>query len=465
MGQRTFRGQLTNSLINEYSKKDRENQIPDENLKGSCYKSLDVNYVFNLADPLENVSDLSKLKHGIINSIMGGKYKIRNLNLDIRTPLGKNEVYQNMNLNILFGSNFKRDIEKLFIRIIDKENKLQDNRRIISQVLDFLVFKSKQTVLVNNKFVYHILPNFGEHSIVLTYKGETTILSEAARKEATQGSLKNQIGEFPDQIKIEGALNPQLNKESEPIDDRSFILNLLTDFINHSFSTISGSFVSLQKCKLAITKSVPSKVNNIILPIIDLSTIIKNNERYNLASFFDFISSKFKYISVEFKINYGNFSFADFILRYEDQIKRSEYTIMNFTFEEHALQFPGVKQLLKINKLDNIAVTEHVFRKVKNEITGLNDYEDKYKYVYYNRKQAEQIYSTLFIVDRNPKLRKLKHKKPILDNLLEFKLGFGYRDKLFTEGEVDFSTHTVRNKRLMQLDINHNTFMLQGGDN
>lgn len=511
MGQRTFRSQLADSISKEFYQEQtrKENSKPKiPNQVNSNEKLIDVEIDFCLEDPLRKLKDNSfRIKNGIINSLTSGNSRINRLKLNILTSLSNRATYSNLNLQVVFGVFFKKDINFIEVKILSNYNdkaenhpeeqvvypsskknytRLIDNRSIMNKIIDSMVFKSKVNVVLNNKFIYHILPGFKNHSIVLSYKNSSESFE---------------------------------SKEDFTIVEHHFVETLLNDFIHHSYSEIATDFASFQTMKLSINKQIIKSVNNIILPTL----VIKDIENYNkgvFKTFFKFLVSRFKFVSIKIRLEEGSYlenlenqdsgdeksnkdenlyediidhtqnsfeskegKYFELISRMlgdlKEEIKCFEYIIIifeinlsttskqnkkldiknndlissyNHNSNTDKISIDKIKGLFKTiineNDFQKLALVYHQHEFIANTNTNLEDEINKFHYVYFNRKLSQSLISNFKLLKSNEKLRKINRKKPVLILYLEFLFGKDFRNRFFVDGEIDFSLEVIMNTKI-----------------
>lgn len=542
MGQRTFRSQLADSLSKDYNilsnscnrNKECDSTSNKSATKGSSNKDklVDVKLDFFLEKPLHNCTET--VRNGIINSLTNNNLKINKLVLFIRTTLNEYQCYSHLNLQVLFGLYFIKDINSIEIHIIsnmkpkaespEKEGfssenssvtsnssqfslKKEDyiytinNRKIMDKIIEYMVFKTKVNVVINNKFIYHILPGFKNHSIVLTYN--------------------NQLENY--------------NSDKDySIVEHHFIESLIKDFIHHSYSEIVVDFESFQNMKLSINKQIPNSIKNIIVPTL----VIKDLDHYDkdaFITFFKFLTSKFNLASIKIKFMknsdlshkpystsklslfkntnervkvlpnaYG--SYFDLIpnlpnSNYEETfnvdnniieeesanddvlnkklnlirtllndlkpiIKEFVYLMLTFEFnlEKEAKKSKNYLEFYEntnttIKKTFKQIIIEHDFQKlalmnnfkisIPNSKTNATDEINKYSYVYYNSKLSNTLITNILLLKSNTSLYPYFKRKPILMNYLSFLFGKDFKKKFLVEGEYDFSIETIPNRKIL----------------
>ena len=434
MGQRTFRNQLADTICKEYLNNEKEIVKVKEKL-------VDIEMEFILENPLEKIKNFYKIKNGIINHITRGNERINNLKIIIRTILSQNQCYLNLNFHVLFGFFIDKDINKIEILIFSEKDPIKppiliDNRSMMNQLIDFMVFKSKVNVVVNNKFIYHILPGFKNHSIVLTYKN-------------TEESFNS-------------------DKDFQ-IDEHNFVESILKDFMHHPYSEISCDFNSFQTMKLCINKQLSNNIKNIILPVIDLT----DYNRQIFIGFFKFLSSRFKFVSLKLRFDIGKENkslkiIEDVINDVKDQLKEIEYTIVAFDIYSEGI--PLEETLLSNSeKIAKRILVKEIFKKVitNNDLQKLCLVDVRqenivkntlvkeqtiFGFIYYNRKLIQTLTSRLCLFSKKPMMN-IKKKKFLLIEFLEFCFGKNFRQKFLITGEYDFSIDIITNRKVI-LNVN-----------
>lgn len=387
---------------------------------------IDLEFEFDLSNPFSKVKDMEKIRKGILNYFMQGNRQIDKLDLTIKTDLTENQIYQNLNFHLLFGVYFFKDISKINILIKDKSGTLQDNREIFMSIIDFMVFKSKVNISINNRFIFQIHPGEKETSIVTSFD--------------------------------------MLSSSNSETDESS----LLRHFLNHSYSIISADFNSLQKYKLSITKTFSSDSECLISSVIEIKDYLKEKE--GLISLFSFFSSKFKFLSIELKINDENIELL--LTDLQKYLKKFLYIIISFKVDIHNnAELPNnahlLKRKIKIPLLEENSLLErfsciqqklsflkltlchHIHTKVLNEESKLLDCINLYQYVYYNRKLMDKCVIILFTLSKNKITKKFKQKKPIVITLLGFCFGEDFSRKFYIKGVENYSSEVVKNKQIV----------------
>lgn len=531
MGQRIFRHQLADSICKEYlttnkkKPKDSDNtsilgssksklMAPVTKLSNKSINSVDKassnlfnvsnDYVieYNLDDPMNIIKKFEnfELRSGIINHIIPKSKKINTLTINLMTKLSEKECLTNLNLGALFGIYFNKEVNNIEINIINSDKKdesndrnscLIDNRIVMENMVEFMVFKTKVTVVINNKFIYRILPGFNNHSIILTYK------------------------------------NKQISFDSENdfrIEEHNFVEKMLKDFIHHNFSEINSDFESLQKMKLSINQQIDKNIDNIILPTIifeidkEKLTVSKYNEQAFLG-YFKYLSSKFKFVSLKIKFSLGNdqkpiisdenleellIFINKFIINIENQIKEFSYLVLCFDFSDFlyknivdtssssiidefdnfyigeikreayisfttlknkrsAMINQNFKKLLKMRKLENLTLSLKVNQNEKdhklesndielasklNSAESLNEERNEYTYSYYNRKLKNSIDARLQLIYKLKSLKKIKKSKYLIKKIFECEFGEKFSSKFLVSQTLDYSVKFIQNERI-----------------
>lgn len=459
MGQRSFRGQLIDSLQREYltsnkeksSKKNLYNEqrllptshIYSSQIHGFSFKSngndvigkeqmIDVEFDFDLGNPLLKIIEPERVKMGIVNYLMEGNKKIMTLKLNLQNPLKSNEVFKFNNLQILFGIYFLKDIPFINFTIKDFEHQLVDNRIIIKDILEYMVFKSDVRVVINNKFIYHIHPGDKDTSIVLLY-------------------------------------SPQVNNNE--IENKNYI----KDFICHEYNEINSEFSVLQSYKIIINQLLFNKdkhINNSYIIIPKIKILSYQKDKAALQSFLNYLSSKFKKASIEFIFNEEEETDTYSLIRDNQEIlKQFEYIIITFYINKPKPVLPNNAHLLKRNiyipevtndlnlnklttllqklKLEKVLLGNLIKSQIMNEETGLFDRTTVCNYTYFNRLLNEKCQLLLFTLSKSTHTKKLKSKKPILNNLFEFCFGSKYRKMFYIKDKEEYFYKTVKNRQII----------------
>ena len=533
MGQRTFRGQYIDNLAKDYYKIESSSEVnnkdipldPNNNTINKCYLRnannklnseylINLDYLFDLSKPFGTIKDIESVRTGILNCYMSANKKIEHLKLKIKTPFNENKIYQNFNFNLLFGIYFIKDINNIDIKIIYESKEIknsnneiknsedniltnieyQDNREIMSSIMEYMVFKSYVNVVINNKFIYHIQPGFNNHSTILSYKSP----------------LSSSINSY--------------DNTNNKCDSKEYIESLLKDFLYHSYSVVKGSFTSLQNLKLSINKSFSNNAKNIILPRIELCNY--NKEINGILGFFKFLKLKFKFVSIEFIVLDKSYNLYGLMNELKSIIANFEYIIISFEFrcyideftynnntqlynitenlnrsnqqnlakynsdisidinknclssnnlkekenlilntaQENAkilkskLRIPFLNQIncleefkkfMHYNKLEKLTIAEHVYRKAVNNKTSLIENINLYFTINYNRSLSEGIYSILFAFLKHKNLKKVKKIKHIMNKLFELVYGIEYKKNFYSKRKFDFSTTKTKNTKIV----------------
>lgn len=532
MGQRIFRHQLTDSICKEYlsssknkkqkeldncsisSRKKSSLMMPISKLSDKSINSVDKkdsnsslfnvtnDYAieYNLDDPLNIIKKFQNIdiRSGLINHLIPKNKRINVLTINLITKLTESECFTNLNLGALFGIYFNKEVCKIEINIIsnennNKENKLInmiDNRVIMEKMVEFMVFKTKVTVVINNKFIYRILPGFNNHSIILSYK------------------------------------NKQISFDSNNdfrIEEHNFVEKMLKDFIHHNFSEIDSDFESLQKMKLSINQQIEKNIDNIILPTIVFEVdkenlkILKYNEQA-FVGYFKYLASKFKFVSLKLKFTNDEekltitddklneiMNFINkFVESVENQIKEFKYIVLcidisNFYYKniidtsssalieeiddfyigntKREAYYPfkylvnkrstminiNFQKLICRRKLENLTLAFIINQNEKDhklesndvnlvsKLNALDNTEKKineYVYSYYNRKLKNSIDSRLQIMYKVKALKKIKKTKFLMKKIFEFEFGKDFPRKFIVSNILDYSIKLVQNERI-----------------
>lgn len=457
MGQRTFRGQFTDNLIKEYMPEAKDNSKGKKYLNPvySSSKSsitnraeiminnaeteemIDLSFEFDLSNPVSkiNIEEVDKLRKGILNYHTSGKKRINKLTLIIKTSQSQKETYQNYNLHLLFGIYLLKDINEIRVSIVDVEGQLNDCRQIINNLIEYIAFKSKAIVVINDKFIYHYHPGFKGIFLIMNHhqccKEHRSLLAQ--------------------------------HKQAVPNDDGMFVASLLQDFLFHSYQNINAAFTNLHQLKLLINKTYSGRAQNIILPKIEVCSF--SQDKCTLESFLNYLSSKFSYVSIEFKIERE--ASLDMLDQLKEKFKEFEYLVISFHFieaQEISLKkarnflispedsqfLDSAQMILAKNKLTQVTIAEHISdslpSKQPNHPADLIDF---YQYVYFNRILLEEVTTILTAVTKSKPTKKIKGKKPIINCLLEFVFGQNYHRNFYIRGKCDYSVKTIKNRKVV----------------
>jgi hypothetical protein len=469
MGQRAFRNRVTDSLIKNYLQNNSENSLiadystsvgtSGKSDKEDCFfqgKLIDLNMEFNIDTPLQNIKDLNTaLSLGLLNSAMPKGTKIKNLNLIISSSLfGEGKTQLHSNLYVLFGSYFLRDISNISIKLYNPTSKKYYNdRKTIKNILDFICFKTIKSVHMNSSFIFYVIPEYSEFAIVLAYK------------------------------------DININEKLDSIE-------LMQDLFFHPYCTFERKVENFLRCLAAVEKTVPSEVNNIILPVIffkDLNPDIFYSGRKNifgdLSQFIKEIRNRFRIMSIEFRVTFSveeksENIIENYILFIKKIIEENIHLLKEFTYVYMSFDFPEInqflklsqnnlyhnssyqpvklfmsemKQILKIKKLANISLAYHTSYQNLNTSTNLEDKYDFYDYIFYDHNYAEKIWNLIFGLKNNNTTYILNRRKNILDNLL--RSVFSY-EKILNQGQLDFCIEFVKNKKIVPLEVGANNVMI-----
>lgn len=461
MGQRTFRSQFTDKMIQEYlpeakesckikkyqnpvysSSKSSLNNLSDSlSNNAETEELIDLTYEFDLGNPVSkvNIEEVEKLRKGILNHYMSGKKRINKLILILKTSLSCKETYQNYNLHLLFGIYLLKDINEIRVSIVDQNGNLTDCRQLINNLMEFIVFKSNSLVVVNDKFIYHYHPGFKNMFLIMNH---------------------HQLSKPKHSLLVK-------NEETKQNDDEMFVSGLLQDFFFHSYMNISAAFSNLHQLKLLINKTYSGRAQNVILPKIEILNL--NNELGTLLSFLNYLSSKFSYVSIEFKIEKD--SCIEMLEQLKEKLKDFEYLVISFDFSqvqdlnksfsskkadnsiigpENSQFLEDAQKFLEINKLTQVTIAEHISEVIPSKQPNLvSDQINIYHYVYYNRKLQEEVTTILKAISKSKSTKRLKNKKPIINSLLEFNFGHNYHHGFYVRGVCDYSLKTVKNRKVV----------------
>lgn len=456
MGQRAFRGRLTDSLIKNYLTSGNESapiadystSISTTGKSETCYfqgKPVDLNLEFNLDCPLQDILDInSVLTRGLINCAIPKGTKIKNLNLVIKSSFfGEGQTPLHSNLYVLFGCQFYRDISHINIKLYNPSTeKYFNDRKTISNILDFMCFKTIKAVHINGALLFHVIPEYSQFAIVLAYKD---------------------INFY----------------------EKMDCLSLLQDLFFHPYCTFERKVENFLRCLSAIEKTVPREVNNIILPVVFFNglspeTFFKRKIIFSdLNQFIKEVGERFKVMSIEFKISFCDCKDEkklkeNYVLFINKIIEENYSVIKEFTYVYMAFNLvreedinandqtdkdlmTEFRNILKTKKLSNVALAHHITYTRRNSVTQLDDLYDYYDYVYYDHFYASRIWNTIFTVKTNKLFNVVFRKKNILNNVL--KSVFIY-EKIYNQGRLNFSTQLVKNKKIVPFEVGANNVMV-----
>jgi hypothetical protein len=399
MGQRAFRGRITDSLIKTYFTPEiKENN--SENL--IFYKLIDLEYTFDLDNPLKDINPDINLTRGLINLNIPKNTRVNKLKLIITSKLfGQGKSYLNCNLYILFGSHFKTDIGEINILLHNTASGgLYNDRKVIRNILDYMCFKTVKKVVVNNELIYYIIPEYSEFNIVLAF---------------CRGSVEN--------------------------------------IFFHTYCTFEASVINFSRCLRAIEKTIPGDVLNIILPVVYFSKGEVDNYAMisEFSNFIKEIGVRFKIVSFEVKVKFIE-NHEEFITRLiEDNLntlKSLEHAFIAFEFcNQDFLQIKTLKKILVKFKLENITLAFHNSFMKFNSQTNLDDQFDYYNYISYDIEFSKKVYKSLNQLKLFTRSKYTKHL------ILQKLHGEDYQIKLFKEGSIDYSQELIKNKKLIPLEI------------
>jgi hypothetical protein len=422
MGQRAFRGRITDSIYKNYFANDTKEAKDETQI---YYKSIDLEYTFDLDNPLKDLNlENINLTRGLINLAIPRYTRIRKLKLTILSKhFGDGKSYLNCNLYILFGSHFIADIGEIQIFLINPvNNSLVNDRRVIQNILNYMCFKFLKSVLVNNNLLYFILPEYSEFSIVLAYNN----------KDYSEFSNNN--------------------------------LSYMGELFFHTYCMFEASIVNFSKCLRAIEKTVPHKIENIILPVICFS---KNDvENFfiftEFANFLNELSNRFKVISFEIKIKQTE-NYEELLSRFLDEnykiLATFKHVFMSIELcNINQLSNTILKKLAVQYNLENITFAFHRSFAKLNSQTNLDDQYDYYDYIYYDKCFSLSIYKTIYFLKKlDYQLSKCKYIKHLI---LQRTFGENYTDLLFNEGTINFSQELVKNKKIVPLEISKDNALI-----
>jgi hypothetical protein len=468
MGQRAFRGQLTDSIIKNYVNKNSTDKSTIDSIGNlsneEVYfqgKPVNLDLEFNLDNPLNKINDFNNtLNKGLVNACVPKGGKIHTLNLIIKSQLfGEHKNYLHPNLYILFGSHFHRDILNIHIRLFNSvSNNFFNDRKIIRSILDFMCFKTIKTVDFNSRLYYHIIPEYSEFAIVLAYRD----------------------------------VNLEEYRES--------FSSILDDLLFHPYSQFEKGQENFYRCLNAIEKTVPSYVQNIILPIIQFSNLSCEyfnpmNKSYSeeedllFSDFCEFLSEihlKFKIISLEIKISFNfkegeehlnseNFNkyctnFIEKCTKHILQILRTfTYVFITFDFYSPFMLYdcniPEVnmemrnyfKVLIKKYQIYNATFAHHINYNLRNKISTLEDQFDFYDYTYFDQCLSDSILKICGIFRKSKNFKRIYKKKGILQNILQLALNLG---NVLSTGRKDYSSTIVKNKKIVPFEFSRDNVMV-----
>jgi len=540
MGQRAYRGRLVDSLAKNYLNTGLENNSLSNNADYSTSlgtathnssqslqtsgkseelyyqgKLVDLNLEYDIDNPLQ-VLGLSEsemnivLSRGLINAMMPKGSKIKILNLVIKSNLfGLGKTQFHSNLYVLFGSQFIRDIKSIYINLYNPSTgKFFNDRKTISNILDYMCFKTIKLVHMNSSLQYYVIPEYSQFAIVLAYKDVNFYMMEK---------------EFSFQ-------------------------NCLEDLLFHPYCRFERKLENFMRCLGAIERTIPLEVYNIILPVVFFNNLnfeelfgkntednknsqISNNKlnvnkkiRYLFRDLHEFISeinSRFKIMSLEIKIkfsdeeedknqlilnnkicSYNKYQFLDSTPKYLKFVYTVIYENLkffkNFTFSYLSFEFyneeleqlnndkneinlnnnynllssslnnntlPQInfkilehfRKILIINNLTNLTLSQHISFTKKNRNTNLTDTFDFYDYIHYDKSYADKIWNFILLLKKDEKFSKIFKIKSVLRNVLMSLFDF---NKIYKIGRLDYSVEMVKNKKIVPFEVAHNNMMI-----
>lgn len=433
MGQRAFRGRLTDSIIKNYIQPEQqgEDDPAAQYFKG---KPLNMTLEFDLCNPLHNI-DISSinLTRGLINLNTPKNCRINTLNLKINSDLfGLNKSYLHSNLYILFGSYFLKDINNIAIKLYNPvTEKFHKDRKIIRNVLEFMCFKTIKLINVNTNMLFYVIPEYSDFCIVLAYR--------------------------------------DMSYTSE---------NSLEELFHHPYCSFSANADNFMQCVRAIDKTIPKLIKNIILPTICFDCNLYDQPKNIFGEFKYFmyeVRERFDIMSVEIKIKLAiNQSLTKILSIFVDSmlelLQNFEYSVISFNFEslnshfiENAPRNDEIaqifKNIIKTYSLHNVTFAHHTSYSLVNLSNQLEDEYDYYDYVYYDKRMEEDITKLLMTSKISPELSKLYKRKGILRGMIENMVGEVPKG-LFKEGRFNYSSQFVKNFKIVPLEISRANTMI-----
>jgi hypothetical protein len=485
MGQRAYRGKITDSLINNYFQKSEREvycsdawgysntpQTRDTSDETQFFqgKLINLELEYDMDSPLTNLQDVNSiLSKGFINSHIPKGKKINNLNLTIKSKLfGTGKGYLNQNLYILFGPHFFRDIGNIFIQLYNPLTKKYINdRKTINNILDFICFKTIKVVKINNSLMYYVIPEYSEFAIVLAYR------------------------------------------DINFYENFNTVSHLLEELIFHPYCQFEESEENFKRCLNAIERTVPKEVNNIILPNIYFKNVDKNFTDKNLSpdseeitkkifflefqNFLKEIKFRFQIVSLELKIkfndhehfddennktetlgdNYENYLkfVSEIILENLFILSKFTYCFLSFNFDfnnfsetiseklppKDLLILNHFRKILINNNLNNLALAQHINFNLKNKESGLDDQFDYYDYTFYDKNYKEKIIVFLLLSKKSPYAFNRIYKKKIIMQMI-LKSIYDFRD-VYPTGRINFSSEMIKNKKIVPLELNRESVL------
>lgn len=431
MGQRAFRGQLTNSLMKNYLS--NQEQTLDQYSLYFKGKPINLNIDFDLFNPLKNI-DLStvNLTKGLINLNIPNGSRINSLNVVINSNLfGQNMGYLHSNLYILFGNQFVKDITKIDIKLYNpfKLEYFKD-RKIIKNILEYMCFKTIKLIKVNQNMLFYVIPEYTDFCIVLAYR----------------------------------EINCHVIENLDVI---------LEELFFHPYCLFEGNEYNFSQCLRAMDMTIPKEIDNIILPVIALDYSKKDIEIFSdVINFLNTIMNRFFIISIEFRVKISSTLFLIKLLELfsKDMIpvlKKFKYSIISFNFAFDVIEtedinkdiFNAYMDIIKEKEFFNATLAHHISYTILNLETGLEDEYEYYDYVYYDLVVENEIKKILTTIKAGKDTTKLYKRKHIIKQIIESQIGIMYFE-LFKRGRFNYSTNFVKNSKIIPFEFNRNNTII-----
>jgi hypothetical protein len=115
------------------------------------------------------------------------------------------------------------------------------------------------------------------------------------------------------------------------------------------------------------------------------------------------------------------------------------------------------ENILMKYKIQNITFSNHISYNLVNNSTNLDDQYDFYDYLYYDKCEADKIYSKIEVFKNSKILNMLYKKKHIMRNIISKMFNL---KNIFVKGRLDYSSVIVKNFKIVPFEVSRDNVMI-----